>query len=357
VREIAVAHSKGDSAIVVGLRNNAFCFVLACSALIGTIGCLAIWTTNILPDLSERIAMTLMLIILPMSTLIRLSAAIMSGIRQISWAQVIELFLLPSIILAGLLAIAALGFSAFDVTVPMTIYLCGSVVSLAIVVYLVRKMFSQFGSAGVSPARIQGLQRRGVPFLLIGAASVVTGQLDTVIVGSFLENQDTALYRVAAQGATLIWFGLQILQSISSPYFARLHHSGDYGNLKRLFVITTVMSTISAIPIFAIFVIFGEKLISFSFGIDYVGAHHLLVILSIGYTINVCCGPIGAVLSMIGKERFVSKALIASYVFNILMSFFLVQAFGATGVAISTSFSIAFYHVILRVYGWRYCGL
>lgn len=356
-REVAIAHSKGDAETIVGLRNNAFRFVAACSVLIVAIGCVLIWMTDILPDPNERIAMTLMLIILPLSTLIRLSAAILNGLRRISWAQFVELFLLPAIILFGLLVLVALDIDAVDVTVPMAIYLCGSFVSLAIVVYLLRRKFSEFGSKRLSATRVEGLQRRGVPFLLIGAAGVVTGQLDTVIVGSFLGNQDTALYRVAAQGATLIWFGLQILQSISSPYFARLHNAGDHKNLKRLFAFTTILSVLSAVPVFFVFLVFGKGLISIAFGPEYEAAYDLLVILAVGYTANVCCGPIGSVLSMIGRERFVSKALIVSSVINIAMAFALVQTLGATGVAISTGFSIAFYHVILRVYGWRYCGL
>ena len=96
VRDVSVAHSKGDDRTIVGLRNNAFRFALISSAIIVILGSVLIWTTPLVPDLNERVTFTLMLIILPANTLIRLSAAILNGLRRISWAQVVESFLLPA---------------------------------------------------------------------------------------------------------------------------------------------------------------------------------------------------------------------------------------------------------------------
>ncbi|HYG26974.1 MAG TPA: oligosaccharide flippase family protein [Caulobacteraceae bacterium] len=352
VREVAVAHSKGDNPTVAGLRDNAFRFVLIASAIIGFVGVIVLWSTSLVEDVVERTALTLVLLALPANTTIRLSSAILAGLRMIARAQLVELFLLPAILLGAMLLIFASRIDA-NATMVMSVFVLCSMVALALALIILRAGVQKNAGNRVLANKITGLQSRSRPFLLMGAASVVTGQMDTVLVGMFLDNQSTALYRVAAQGATLIWFGIQILQSISSPYFARLYGAGDMSNVHRLFKWTTVLSVLSALPVIAIFILFGDRLIGLVFGQEYVAAHTLLTILCIGYAINIACGPIGSVLSMMGEEKFVSRVMIVSSVTNIVMALVLIQIFGAKGIAISTSFSVAFYHVALRLYGWR----
>jgi O-antigen/teichoic acid export membrane protein len=357
VREVSVAHSNGDDGTLVGLRNNAFRFALVSSAIIGILGSAVIWTTPLVSDLNERITLTLILLILPANTLIRLSTAILNGLRRLAWAQVVELFLLPAMVFGGLLILVAIKKKDVSPALPMSMYLVSAMIIATLVLLLIHRLINKPNSAKIVERRVIGLQARARPFLLIGAAGVITGQLDTVFVGIFLENSEIALYRVAAQGATLIWFGIQILQSISAPYFARLHSSGDYQSLKRLFKWSTILSILSSLPIFIIFILFGGRIIEFAFGKEYADAHSLLIILSVGYTINASCGPIGSILIMIGREYFVSRVLMVTSAINILMALVLIQLVGVTGVAISTAFSIALYHVVLRIYGCRHCGI
>lgn len=353
VREVSVANASGDAATVVGLRNSAFRFALISSAVIGALGSIILWSTPLVPDLDKRLTLTLMLLVLPANTIVRLSSAILNGLRRLTWAQVAELFLLPAFIICGLLIVTLVRPFGVRPPVPMFIHVAGAFTAVLVVVYILHRALTRGGPRQGPAPFIAGLPTRARPFLLIGAAGMITGQLDTVLVGLFLSDNETALYRVAAQGATLIWFGIQILQSISAPYFSSLYSSRSMDRLKRLFRWTTAISILSAAPISTAFIVFGKRLIELVFGSQYTGAYPLLVILTIGYSINVACGPIGSLLIMAGEERFVSRALVVSSALNVLMALVLIQLIGVEGVAVSTSFSIAVYHLVLRVYGWR----
>lgn len=357
VREVSVANAKGDDKTIIGLSKNAYNFAVISSLIIGTLGLGLIWATPLFSHPNEKLTLTLMLLLLPAITIIRLSSAILNGLRRLTWAQIVESLMLPGTVFVGLLMLSFVNIDYISSSITMMVQLISAILVATVVYIFIQRTLTQPNGSISSYTRVVGLQARARPFLLIGAAAMITGQLDAILVSLFLGNAETALYRVAAQCATLIWFGMQVLQSISAPYFARLYSSGDLHNLRVLFYGATILSILSSIPVLVAFFFFGELLIEIAFGKEYIDAGRLLIILSIGYAINIFCGPIGAVLSMMGKEDFVSKTLLITSMINISMAFLLIQTIGVTGAAISTSFSIALYHVALRIYGWKRCGI
>jgi O-antigen/teichoic acid export membrane protein len=355
IREVSAAHARGAWSELMGFGASAVRFTLVVAAIVGAIGVAVLWLTPLIADPVERVALTLMLALLPVSTLYRLFNAMLYGLRKIAWAQITEQFVLPAAAFALFLAMSltAVEWRPQDALLAQ---IAAGLASMAIAGFLIHRALAPARAldARLTPAR--GFQRRALPFLLIGAAGTITQQIDTVIVSAMMGNSETALYRVASQAATLTWFGIQILQSIAAPFFARLYHSGDIAALRKLFRWTTALAIASAAPVLLLFIVFGRPLIELTFGPEYVGAQPLMIVLSAGYLVNVICGPVGSLLAMTGEESWASRAYLVTSILAVLIAVTLVRPFGPMGVAFGTAFGVASYHLVLRIHTRRRLG-
>lgn len=356
VREVSAAHARGAWGELMGFGVSAVRFSALMAAFVAAVGGAVIWLTPMLDGPEEKVALTLMLALLPINTLYRLFAAILYGLRRVAAAQVAEQFLLPATSFAFFAAIYFLASKQASASQVMLAQIVAGSIALTIVGAMIYRALAPARAleARIVPAR--RFQVRALPFLVMGAAGTITLQIDTVIVSAMMGNSETALYRVASQAATLTWFGIQILQAIAQPFFARLHQQGDMDNLRRLYHWTTALAVGSALPVLVIFIFFGKPLIEFAFGREFVGAQPMMIVLSVGYLINVMCGPAGALLAMTGEEKWASRAYLVMSALAVLISLSLVGPLGPIGVAFGTAFGTAGYHVVLRVHTRRRLG-
>lgn len=356
VREVSAAHAREAWGEIMGFGVSAVRFSALMAALVAAMGACVIWLTPLLSTAEERVALTLMLALLPINTIYRLGAAMLYGMRRVSAAQIAEQFLLPATsfaFFAGMYFLASKQASASQV---MLAQIAAGSIALTIVGAMIHRALAPARTQGALVVPARHFQVRALPFLVMGAAGTITLQIDTVIVSAMMGNSETALYRVASQAATLTWFGIQILQAVAQPFFARLYQQGEMNNLKRLYHWTTVFAVASAAPVLLIFVFFGRTLIDFVFGPGFVGAQPMMIVLSAGYLINVLCGPAGALLAMTGEERWASRAYVVTSVLAVLISLTLVGPLGPIGVALGTAFGTAGYHVVLRFHMRRRLG-
>lgn len=356
IRESAAAHSRDSWPELLGMRRSANRFALLMASATAAVVSLVIWATPLTSDPRERLALTCMLLLLPIATMVRLESALLAGLRRLAASQLGELFLLPALSFSLLLALYLTVGTALQPYQAVLTQIVAGVGALAIIGLMVRAAFAPARAGAARAERITGFQRRAVPFLIIGAAGTVAQQLDTVIVSAFLSHAQTAQYRVAAQAATLTSFGIQIVQTICSPYFARLFVSGELVTLARLYRWVTVAAATVAAGVTVTFVAFGDVLIRLTFGAEFVGARPMMIILSIGYLINVVCGPAGTLMAMTGDEQLASRAFVVCSTLAVAISITLVRPLGPLGVALGTGFGFASYHLFLRLHIWRRFG-
>jgi len=133
-------------------------------------------------------------------------------------------------------------------------------------------------------------------------------------------------------------------------HFAKLYISKEMEQLQKL--VTQSSLTIfffAAIPAM-IFFFFGEFILRFIFGEEYVLGFMPLVVLTIGKLTNAAFGSVGALLNMTGHEKDAMKGMGYSLVINILLAFILIPQFGMLGAALSTAISLVVWNIILRHY-------
>ena len=356
VREVSAAHARGAWGELMGFGVSAVRFSGLMAALVAVVGGAVIWLTPLLDSPEEKVALSLMLALLPINTLYRLCAAMLYGLRRVSSAQIAEQFLLPATSFAFFAGMYLLASGQASASQVMLAQIAAGSIALAIVGAMIHRALAPARALGARVVPARRFQVRALPFLVMGAAGTITLQIDTVIVSAMMGNSETALYRIASQAATLTWFGIQILQAIAQPFFARLYQQGDMDSLKRVYHWTTVFAVASAAPVVLIFISFGRPLIELIFGQEYVGAQPMMIVLSAGYLINVMCGPAGALLAMTGEERWASRAYLVISVLAVLISLSLVGPLGPIGVAFGTAFGTAGYHLVLRFHTRRRLG-
>ncbi|WP_157633657.1 oligosaccharide flippase family protein [Thioflavicoccus mobilis] len=94
----------------------------------------------------------------------------------------------------------------------------------------------------------------------------VNAQVGILLLGFFASSEVVGIYKVAVAVATLIAFGLQAVNMVVMPYFARLHAQGDRVRLQRLVTQSDRAILALAVPATLVFVLFGERFLVLAFG-------------------------------------------------------------------------------------------
>ena len=85
-------------------------------------------------------------------------------------------------------------------------------------------------------------------------------------------------------------------------------------------------------------------------GLEFIDAYIILVILGLGQFINLSTGAVGLTLIMTGYEKTHGNISIVFMLINVILNFILIKSFGATGAAVATSTTIIFENITKMIY-------
>jgi O-antigen/teichoic acid export membrane protein len=196
-----------------------------------------------------------------------------------------------------------------------------------------------------------------LPLSFFSGMKIAESQLTIVILGTLGTVEEVGLFRVAAQGAILVAFGITAANLVISPHVTRLYHSGDIVRLQKMITNVTRAVFALSLPIALIFIFWGDVLIGWIFGAEYSAAATALAIMSFGQLINVGAGPVAVILNMAGFEKESLKGIAVALVLNVLSALILVPIFGLNGAAVGTVISLAVWNLILMRATYRKVGV
>ncbi len=192
-----------------------------------------------------------------------------------------------------------------------------------------------------------------LPLSLTAGLQVINTQADILILGLFRPAEDVGVYKVAVQAAMLIPFGLQAVNMVIMPYIARLHAEGDQRRLQRLVTQSARAILALALPLVLAFVFFGDAILSFAFGPEYVRGHTALILLSLGQLVNAAMGSVNVLLNMTGHERETLRGVAVAALANLILNFVLIPTFGLVGAAAATACTFVIWNLLLRRAVWQ----
>ena len=122
----------------------------------------------------------------------------------------------------------------------------------------------------------------------------------------------------------------RVLFPAMSNYFG----SGDREKMKRLFYLSTRYLAFVGFPLGVAGMILAYNIIHYLYGHDYIGAQRTMQILFVTSIFSTLSNPAAAILYGYEKQSFIYKYGAALAVFNIVLDFFLIKTYGATGAAV-----------------------
>lgn len=160
----------------------------------------------------------------------------------------------------------------------------------------------------------------------------VTGQVDKVMMGSFLSAREVGIYTTAATFVAFIPILLQSVNQIFAPTIAELHVQGRHEVLQRLFQTLTKWVLGLTLPLVFIIIVCARPLMRI-FGAEFESGWPVLAIGALGQLVNCASGSVGYLLLMSGNERRLVRTQFGMALFMVVLTLALVPRWGMTGAA------------------------
>ncbi|KAF5425821.1 MAG: Membrane protein involved in the export of O-antigen and teichoic acid [Candidatus Methanomarinus sp.] len=197
----------------------------------------------------------------------------------------------------------------------------------------------------------------GFYVVLANSIGMVIIQIDSLLIGYFMNETEVGYYAVAivfTHGITLL---PQAVQRVTTPSIATYYGKRDFKSIRSLIRGTMIKMLLVAIAIAIILAFFGKTLIGIIFTEEYIPAYAPLLILLIGYSIYASFISVGTCLSSIGKVQIVFRISALCAILNTLLNIGLIPQFGLVGAASATSISLIFTTLINLYFMRRYIAV
>jgi O-antigen/teichoic acid export membrane protein len=199
--------------------------------------------------------------------------------------------------------------------------------------------------------------KSALPLLLVGSMYIINTRIDIIMLGYLRDSADVGLYRVAQRGGQLMLFGVMAVDSVINPLAAKAWAQQQQKKLQQVLNKSTLMVLIFTLPLFVLYIVFGQNLINFIFGIEFKEAWLPLVILSCGYLSFVLFGRDGIILSMSNFEQFSAITITVGGVLNIILNLLLIPKYGIYGAAFATALALCFRMVMEALFAYFKTGV
>lgn len=194
----------------------------------------------------------------------------------------------------------------------------------------------------------------GFYIMLTNSIGLVNTQIDSLMIGYYLNETEVGYYAVAAilvQGLRLI---PDSVQRVTTASIATYYGKKDLGRIK--YIIKTSILTVLVITVFSfiILVLLGQPLIEILFKNDFLIAYNPLLILMIGYLVYSPIISVNGALPSIGKVHVMFIISLFCALLNALFNIYFIPRYGIIGAATATSIALIITGAIRLFFVMRY---
>lgn len=344
LRFIPQYRAQEDHARVRGLVRTSQLATLTVSVAVALLGTLIV--VAFLPrDSTNTTAIALAFWLIPVGALINLDSSIIRAGGRVFGAFAPSLVLRP-LALVMLVGAAWLAWGRLTAVTAIAITL-----GVYLAVALIQSLFiHEVLDAGNGPASAiyerRVWLRVSMPLLLVAGFQLALSQADLLIIGATRGVRDAAFYLAASKTALLVSYLLVALNAITAPLFSELETRGDRAGLQRLVSTTTQWVFWPTLAIAVGLALLSPYVLGL-FGHGFGAARWALLILLLGQLVNAACGSVGYLLSMTGHQDDTARVYGITSVVNVVLCYACARAFGLTGAAFSTTFSMIVWNLWL----------
>jgi O-antigen/teichoic acid export membrane protein len=343
----ATSYADQDWRRLAAVHRMGMAIAAVCCGLVATSSFLAAdWVAaNIYSDPAIANPLRLMsLALLPFSLLSLYGELLKAGQHQ-ALSSLVQGAALP---IVNLLLLFVFADQLAGASAAAGLYLAGTVVVCIAAYVLWRRSVPSPYPVPVKSFRLRELLATAMPMYGSAMADVVMTFSDVLILGLFVSSAEVGIYTAAARTALLTRFLLLATSAVAAPRFAALHAANDKQGVARLALRSTLLTTVSTLPLLLLFIVFPERILSL-FGPQFEAGASVLIILAIGQFVNAATGPVGYLLNMSGFHRIEGRVAVAGAVMTVGLCFALIPVWGVLGAAAANAIATAVSN-LARVY-------
>lgn len=356
VRETANNHLNKYWGSMRGLLKASNIFALGYSVLIIII--VGVWLTwkSTGEYNAQQTALMWALWLLPLMAFEAVRTSTLRGMRRVVTSQVPEKIVRPLVMIV-LVGAALLFGNELNAVTAIQFNVIGAIAAFILAAIIFVKVIPRQVSKTAAEYNLKPWAASLLPLSLFAGLKMLDSQVSILFLGFLGTKEEVGLFRVAATGATLVAFGLTAVNMALAPQVARLYSEGKLDKLQRLITLSTRAVAAISFPVAFVLIFWGEELIGWVFGAEYVEAAIALTILCVGQLINASAGSVALVLNMTGNDKFTIIGAVVGLLVNLVLATILIPITGLTGAAISFSISLSLWNIVLMVTTKRKVGI
>ncbi|MCK5636213.1 MAG: oligosaccharide flippase family protein [Thermoplasmatales archaeon] len=232
-------------------------------------------------------------------------------------------------------------------------FLSGIIISIILIIYTLRPTsIKRYSIKSIFSPAAKELLVFSIPLTITHLLFLLISWSSIILLGVFKSTGDAGFYQVASPFAKFIVFPLGALLVTFTPVFSRIYAKNQLKDIRSNYKILTKWICLITFPIFLIFFLFPELVLSVIVGPNYLPSANVLRILSLAHIISNLVGPCGSTLVAMGKSQFIMFSTLATAMLAVTLSILLIPTYNYIGAAIAFVISILFISIIstLKIY-------
>jgi O-antigen/teichoic acid export membrane protein len=216
-------------------------------------------------------------------------------------------------------------------------------VSLPLVASAVRAVIAHrllripYGWKYVSRGSLRQVANYGSVTFMIIVASRLRFKTDAVIIGSLLSAGAITYFSI---GARLVDYAGEVVSSLAqifTPMSSHFHATGDYAQLRKIFISGNRACALVMFPLTVTLVVMGKSIIEAWVGPRYVSSYTVLLVLLIPSTFYMAQSTSNRILFGMSLHKSLAYVVLMEGIANVILSIALVRPLGIVGDAIGTA--------------------
>lgn len=220
-------------------------------------------------------------------------------------------------------------------------------ISAILILFSRTKLLDQLRSvslADINPVSEQGTKQIlffSLPLLASEGLWMLVTQSDSFLIAFFMESQDVGVYDAAFTVARLVMLVTGTVSFLFLPLLSELHEENNIQKMSGVYKMSAKWMSLFVLPGIVVFIAIPDTLLRVIFGPEFGTGGVVLVILSLGFYVNVIMGLNQDGIMAIGQPQLILRANIFAFFLNISLNILLIPVLGVIGAAIASALSFA----------------
>ena len=272
---------------------------------------------------------------------------VLKGYHEIIKSQIPEKIVQPFFYMS-LIFVAYFVVYEYTVNTVIVLYLASLVASFLFGLYYLKSyILNESDENNDEGWRYKDMLMALAPFSLLAGLQVINQNIDFVLIGALSNNEsEVAFFKIAFQVSMLTFTVGSIVNSVISPRITEMYQKNQLDILQKFVAIGASIAFFTTLVISFVFILYSENIIEIVYGVEYLSAKSLLVVLLFQKVFITFFGPVHVLLAMTGWESRLWRINLVFVVVRIILDYILIKNYGAMG-AVTGMFVTTAIHVVV----------